>query len=52
MGFSGALVTLGISIVVAAYFYYGIVKVPDDMDACDDVMWVYAKRKYTRTFVS
>ena len=40
------------SFAVVSAFYYGVVHVPDDMDAHDDVMWVYAKRRLMRTLVS
>ena len=40
------------SLFFVSIVYYGVVHVPDDMDSHDDVMWVYAQRRLTRTLVS
>lgn len=47
-----SLYILTLAFLVVGYCYYGIVHVPDDMDAHDDVMWMYGKRKLTRAIVS
>ena len=51
MALSETLTLLLLSFAVTGYLYYGIVHVPEDMDGRDDVMWMYGKRKLTRTLV-
>ena len=51
MKYQDRLSTLALSFAVVGYLYYGIVHVPEDMDARDDVMWLYGKRKLSRAIV-
>jgi len=52
MSVADILILLAISVAVAAYWFYALVRVPSDIEQRDDVFWLFAKQKYCRGLVS
>jgi hypothetical protein len=52
MPIKNVLITLAVSVAVAAYLFYAMIPVPADIEQKDEIFWIFAKRKVSRGLVS